>query len=54
MPILKATKVESFSPVLERVCELHPYACPEVLSVAVEFGQPDYLAWVKSQVSSQK
>ena len=51
--ILKTTE-SLCTKVSERVCELHPYACPEVLSVAVEFGQPDYLAWVKSQVSSQK
>ena len=36
----------------ERIVELDPYDCPEVLSVPVEEGHDDYLSWVMEQVRS--
>ena len=37
-----------------RIAELHPYSCPEVLSVPVDDGHPDYLKWVADQVGIQE
>ena len=34
----------------QRVVELHPYDCPEVLAVAVSEGHQDYISWVREQV----
>ena len=36
----------------ERLVELHPYECPELLTVSVADGLPDYLSWVREQVST--
>ena len=36
----------------ERVVDLHPYDCPEVLAVPVAEGHEDYLSWVMDQVRS--
>jgi len=34
----------------QRVVELHPYECPEVLAVSVSEGHEDYISWVREQV----
>jgi periplasmic divalent cation tolerance protein len=38
--------------VTERIQALHPYDCPEVVSIAVDGGSPAYLAWVGASVRS--
>jgi periplasmic divalent cation tolerance protein len=38
--------------VSERILALHPYDCPEVVSVAVDGGSQAYLAWVGASVRS--
>ena len=35
----------------ERVCELHPYDLPEVLTLAVAGGSDAYLDWVREESS---
>jgi len=44
--ILKTTK-QKYPALQEFVQRNHPYEIPELLSVGVEEGLPDYLSWVK-------
>lgn len=32
-----------------RILELHPYQVPEVVAIAVDAGNPGYLAWLASE-----
>lgn len=36
----------------ERVLELHPYSCPEIITLAVNAGFGEYLSWIASETSS--
>jgi periplasmic divalent cation tolerance protein len=47
--ILKTTK-EQVERLKNKVVEIHPYECPEVLAVPVLDGHHDYLSWVRDQV----
>ena len=47
--ILKTTRAQLAS-LKQRIVELHPYECPEVLAMPVVDGHSDYLAWVRDQV----
>jgi len=47
--ILKTVK-HAVDRVKQRVVELHPYDCPEVLAVPVSEGHEDYISWVREQV----
>ncbi len=40
------TVPEKVAPLFDRIRELHPYKVPEGLSLAVESGLPDYVAWI--------
>jgi periplasmic divalent cation tolerance protein len=48
--VLFKTTVDGFVAAKQRIVELHPYACPEVLGVDVADGHDDYLSWVSGQV----
>ena len=48
--ILFKTVEESFAALRDRIVELHPYDCPEVVAVDVVDGAHDYLRWVQDQV----
>ncbi len=49
MLIIKTTAA-GFAKLRERVVQLHPYDCPELLAWSVEHGLPDYLSWVAQEV----
>jgi periplasmic divalent cation tolerance protein len=49
MLILKTTAAGADA-LRERVIALHPYACPEVLVLAVESAHEPYARWVREQV----
>jgi periplasmic divalent cation tolerance protein len=49
--VLKTTG-EVLEPLRARLVALHPYACPEVLALPVDFGHLPYLSWVRAQVSA--
>jgi periplasmic divalent cation tolerance protein len=53
MVIFKTT-VARFEALKQRILELHPYDCPEVLGVDVADGHADYLAWVAGMVEPKK
>jgi periplasmic divalent cation tolerance protein len=48
--VLFKTTAAGFVAVKQRIVELHPYTCPEVLGVQVKEGHDDYLSWVRDQV----
>lgn len=47
--VLKSSKPR-FEALRARIVELHPYDCPEVLSLPVEKGHPPYLDWIAASV----
>ena len=47
--ILK-TRTDRLADLVARVREHHPYSVPEVISVPLGPGNPDYLAWVAAEV----
>lgn len=51
--IFKTTPAR-FDDLKQRIVDLHPYDCPEVLGIDVADGHPDYLAWVVQMVGAQK
>ncbi len=51
--LIAKTVEEKFSELQAMVLELHSYSCPCVISVKVEAGNPDYLAWIAAECGSQ-
>jgi periplasmic divalent cation tolerance protein len=45
LAVIKTTGVR-FDSLRQRVVELHPYDCPEVVAVRIERGHEPYLAWL--------
>jgi len=45
--IIKSTE-QVLKPLTEKILELHPYDCPEVLSFDIRTGNPAYLDWIDS------
>ena len=46
------TAARLFDRVREAIRELHSYDVPEILSVPIDDGDPDYLAWLGGQLDS--
>lgn len=44
--LLMKTRSELFATVQNRIRELHSYEVPEIVSLPVSAGLPEYLAWV--------
>ena len=51
--VLFKTTDENLQALRERIIDLHPYECPEVLAVDVVDGSPEYMKWVLGQVLSK-
>jgi periplasmic divalent cation tolerance protein len=49
--ILK-TVVRQVTALVEAVRSLHSYACPAITVLAIETGNPDYLAWIAAETSA--
>lgn len=47
--VIKTTK-DALEKVIKRVKELHPYTLPEVISLDISGGLPEYLNWVVESV----
>ena len=46
VPLVIKTTRERYPALEARLRQLHPYALPEIVAIAVECGGADYLAWV--------
>ena len=44
------TRVDRFESLKERVLQLHPYQCPEIVSVPIEMGFHRYLQWIDGEI----
>ena len=49
--LVAKTRADRTAALAARVRELHPYALPEVLELAVAGGSPGYLDWVRKESS---
>lgn len=43
------TRADLAESVIKRVRELHPYACPCVVVLPIESGNPAYLDWIRAE-----
>ncbi len=48
--LLLKTRASHFEALRERVVQVHPYQCPEVLRVDVAEGHAPYLQWIRDNV----
>ncbi len=46
------TSGQHWAAVETMVCDLHPYACPEIVAVPLVRGSAGYLAWLAEQLGS--
>lgn len=46
--LLIKSPVSRFSALRDRLQELHPYELPEIVSVPISDGLPEYLAWINN------
>jgi len=49
--VIHKTTAARMDEVMRRLRELHPYEVPEMLQVPIDAGWPDYLSWVRENVS---
>jgi len=52
MAMLVKTRAELADRVIERVKELHSYEVPDIVSLPIEKGNPDYLQWLGESTGS--
>ena len=45
--LLAKINLESFKEVSEKISQLHTYDTPEIISIPIEEGSPDYMAWMR-------
>lgn len=48
-PLLVKTTANRYAEVERMIKELHPYELPEIISVPIENGLPEYLQWVENE-----
>jgi periplasmic divalent cation tolerance protein len=48
-PLLVKTTENRYAEVERMIKELHPYELPEIISVSIENGLPEYLQWVENE-----
>ncbi len=49
--LLIKTRADHYSRVEAAIHKHHPYELPEVVSVPIETGSPDYLAWIDATLN---
>ncbi|MFH0810015.1 MAG: divalent-cation tolerance protein CutA [Pseudomonadota bacterium] len=52
--LLLKTRAVLMEPLVARIRELHPYEVPEVVSVKIAEGNPDYLTWLGAETSPRQ
>lgn len=48
--IIKTTS-DRFPEMQKRIRELHPYQVPEIISICIDQGLPEYLQWINESLS---
>lgn len=48
--IIAKTKSNLVHKIIEEVKSLHSYTCPEIISLPIKNGNPDYLTWIEKEV----
>jgi periplasmic divalent cation tolerance protein len=51
--LLIKTRDYHYATIEAEIKRLHPYELPEVISIAIEHGLPDYLKWINSCILSE-
>ncbi len=49
--LIAKTRSSLVDDLIERVKALHSYSCPCAISVPLESGNPDYLAWIANETA---
>ena len=49
IPLLIKTTAACYAALESRICELHPYAVPEIIAVPISRGLPAYLNWLAAE-----
>lgn len=52
IPLLIKTSQLQYDAVQAAIIKLHPYELPEIISINVDGGLPQYLQWVSAQLSA--
>jgi len=47
------TRHELFAPLKDAIKEMHPYEVPEIISLTIDQGLPQYLKWIDESTTSQ-
>lgn len=47
--LIAKTTTEKTEELIERVREIHPYEVPEILTIDIDDGNPDYLDWLSGK-----
>ena len=50
--VIAKTTEQQIPALIEKVNALHSYDCPCVLSIPVESGNPEFLAWIRSETAA--
>ena len=53
IPLLIKTTRARYHALEAAVRQLHPYAVPEIVAIAIDSGFPEYLAWVTAESASE-
>jgi len=49
--VIAKTAEQKIPALIEKVKALHSYECPCVLSIPVESGNPEFIAWIRSETA---
>lgn len=49
--LIMKTRGENFEPLKNRVLELHPYDCPEIVAFPIVLGHAPYLNWIEEETT---
>lgn len=47
--LIVKTRNSLLSKLMKEVKEIHTYSCPEIISLPIQEGNPDYLRWIKDE-----
>lgn len=50
--VIAKTNEQRIPALIEKVKAVHSYECPCVLSIPVESGNPEFLAWIRSETAA--